>query len=151
MSINDYSFKYIYVVCYLKLRFYCTRFYSLVQSPILEILILVFQNNKNIKIIGFAFWVRLTFVRYRFVEHRHTFQPLSSSKWEVCNKPSIPWRWHPGCQNSEISDWKSEKCILEDLLLSQIIARKLNFALNFCTNCINEAIKKEVSRFFKIT
>ena len=29
----------------------------------------------------------------------HTFQPLSSSKQEVCNKPSISRRWHHGCQN----------------------------------------------------
>ena len=29
----------------------------------------------------------------------HTFQPPSSSEWEVCNIPSISQRWHHGCQN----------------------------------------------------
>ena len=55
VSINDHSFKYICVVCYLKLRFFA----SLVQSQISEILILKieillgFQNKTNIEIIGF--------------------------------------------------------------------------------------------------
>ena len=29
----------------------------------------------------------------------HTFQPPSSSKRNICNKPSISRRWHHGCQN----------------------------------------------------
>ena len=55
MSVNDYSLKYICEVYYLKLRFIA----SLIQSPILEILIvkiemlLLFQNKKIIEIIGF--------------------------------------------------------------------------------------------------
>ena len=57
-------------------------------------------------------------------------QPRSSSKRKVCNKSRISCRWHHVCQNFEVyALWKPEKCFLQDLLLSQIIPRKLNFAL----------------------
>ena len=55
VSINKFSFKYICVVCYLKVCFIA----SFGQSPISEILILeiemllVFQNKTNIEIIEF--------------------------------------------------------------------------------------------------
>ena len=66
-SINDYSFKYICLVCYLKLRFYCLtcsvmsnltspEFTTTRQSSeilILKIEMLEFQDKKNIEIIGF--------------------------------------------------------------------------------------------------
>ena len=68
VSINDYSIKYICLVCYIKLRFYCLTcsamsnltsadFTTTRQS--LEILIvkiemlLKFKDQKNIEIIGF--------------------------------------------------------------------------------------------------
>ena len=50
MSINDYSFKYICIVCYLKLRFHCLTS----EILILKIhMLLEFQNKTNIKIIEF--------------------------------------------------------------------------------------------------
>ena len=54
MSISNFSFKYICVVCYLILRFYClicsvTNFRDL----ILKIEMLVLQNKTNIEVIGF--------------------------------------------------------------------------------------------------
>ena len=54
-SINNFSFKYICAVRYLKLRFIA----SLADSPISEIvilkieMILAFQNKMNVEIIGF--------------------------------------------------------------------------------------------------
>ena len=64
MRINDYSFKYVCVVCYLKIRFYCLTFSAMSnlnqanfitpnQSPVIN-----------------AFWIRLRVVRYRFVKYR---------------------------------------------------------------------------------
>ena len=66
-SINDYSFKYICLACYLKLRFYCLTCSAMsnLTSPdftttrqsseilILKIEMLEFQDKKNIEIIGF--------------------------------------------------------------------------------------------------
>ena len=52
----------------------------------------------------------------------HTFQPSSSSKWEVYNKLSIFRRWHHGCEIFRFQTLgKPEKCTLQDLLLSQVI------------------------------
>ena len=59
MRINDYSFKYVCVVCYLKVGFYCLTFSAMSnfitpnQSPVIN-----------------AFWIRLRVVRYRFVKYR---------------------------------------------------------------------------------
>ena len=66
LSINDYSFKYICLVCYLKLRFYylpCSAsfeyswFHNTKQSSEILILkiemLLEFQNKTNTEIIGF--------------------------------------------------------------------------------------------------
>ena len=68
MRINDYSFKYVYVVCCLKIRFYCFTFSAIsnlnsadftTQNQSSEILILKiemlleFQNKRNSEIIGF--------------------------------------------------------------------------------------------------
>ena len=67
VSINDYSFKYICLACYLKLRFYCLTCSAMsnLTSPdftttrqsseilILKIEMLEFQDKKNIEIIGF--------------------------------------------------------------------------------------------------
>ena len=67
VSINDYSFKYICLACYLKLRFYCLTCSAMsnLTSPdftttrqsseilILKIETLEFQDKKNIEIIEF--------------------------------------------------------------------------------------------------
>ena len=68
VRINDYSLKYVCVVCCLKIRFYCLTFPAILnlnsldfttsnQSPEILILkiemLLDFQNKKNIEIIGF--------------------------------------------------------------------------------------------------
>ena len=67
VSINDYSFKYICLACYLKLPFYCLTcsaasnltspdFITTTQSSeilILKIEMLEFQDKKNIEILGF--------------------------------------------------------------------------------------------------
>ena len=67
MNINDYSFKYIYVVCYVKLyllphlfcnvEFEFSWFHNTEKSSeilLLEIeMLLKFQNKTNIEIIGF--------------------------------------------------------------------------------------------------
>ena len=67
MRINDYSFKYIWIVCCLKISFYCLTFsanvkfeFSLLHSTkqsseilILEIeMLLEFQNKTNIEMMG---------------------------------------------------------------------------------------------------
>ena len=61
-SINDYSFKYICLACYLKLRFYClicsamsnfTTTRQLSEILILKREMLEFQDEKKIEIIGF--------------------------------------------------------------------------------------------------
>ena len=57
-------------------------------------------------------------------------QAPSSSKQEVCNKHIVSRKWHHDCQKFGI--WglrKPEKYTLHDLLLSQIISRKVNVAL----------------------
>ena len=66
--INDYSFKHVRVVCFLKIRFYCLNFsvisnlnsvdFTTPNQPseilILKIeMLLEFQNKRNNKIIGF--------------------------------------------------------------------------------------------------
>ena len=86
VSINDNLFKYIWVVYYLKLIFYCltcsampnlnsANFTTQNSQSSEEILILKretlpeFQNKTNIKIIGFKLMhlgFALSFVRYRF-------------------------------------------------------------------------------------
>ena len=67
VSINDHSFKYICLACYLKLRFYCLTYSAMsnLTSPdftttrqsseilILKIEMLEFQDKKNIEIIEF--------------------------------------------------------------------------------------------------
>ena len=58
----------------------------------------------------------------------HTFQPPSSSKWEACNytpkvAPWLPKFWILG-------SLKAWKFTLQKLLFSEIIPRKLNFALS---------------------
>ena len=68
VRINDYSFKYVCVVCCLKIRFYCLTFSAIsnlnsadftTQNQSSEILILKiemlleFQNKRNSEIIGF--------------------------------------------------------------------------------------------------
>ena len=64
MRINDYSLKYVCVVCYLKIRFDCLTFSAMSnlnqanfitpnQSPVIN-----------------AFWIRFRVVRYRFVKYR---------------------------------------------------------------------------------
>ena len=67
VSINDHSFKYISLACYLKLRFYCLTYSAMsnLTSPdftttrqsseilILKIETLEFQDKKNIEIIEF--------------------------------------------------------------------------------------------------
>ena len=46
------------------------------------------------------------------ISHMHTFQPPSSSKREVCNKPGISWKLHHSCQNFRFrSLWKPENPI----------------------------------------
>ena len=55
VSINDYSFTYICIVCYLQLRFYCLTF-SVNDFKILILIIemvFVFQNKTIIKVFGF--------------------------------------------------------------------------------------------------
>ena len=75
MRINDYSFKYVCVVCYLEIRFYCLTFSAMSnlnkanfitpnQSPVIN-----------------AFWIRLRIVRYSFVKYRlvrYTFRFVKS-------------------------------------------------------------------------
>ena len=51
MSINDYLFKYICIVCYLKL-------------------ILKIKKYRNYWVLINAYWIRLRFVKYRFVRYR---------------------------------------------------------------------------------
>ena len=67
VSINDHSFKYICLACYLKLCFYCLTYSAMsnLTSPdftttrqsseilILKIEMLEFQDKKNIEIIEF--------------------------------------------------------------------------------------------------
>ena len=68
VRINDYSFKYVCIVCCLKIRFYCLTFSAmsnlnsadfttpnqLSEISILKIeMLLEFQNKTNIEIIGF--------------------------------------------------------------------------------------------------
>ena len=67
VSIKDYSFKYICLACYLKIRFCCLTLSAMLNltSPdftttrqsseilILKIEMLEFQDKKNIEIIGF--------------------------------------------------------------------------------------------------
>ena len=71
----------------------------------------------------------------RVTKHRkgpsHTLQSPSSSKQEVCNKPSISWSCHHGYQNFGFyALWKPTKCTLQDRLLSQMIPKQLNFTLS---------------------
>ena len=51
VSINDYLFKYICIVCYLKL-------------------ILKIKKYRNYWVLINAYWIRLRFVKYRFVRYR---------------------------------------------------------------------------------
>ena len=57
------------------------------------------QSLKNTKSVG---RLRVTKKGKQVKKKRRredTFQPSSSSKQDVCNKPSIFWSWHHGCEN----------------------------------------------------
>ena len=96
MSISNFSFRYICVICFVFIA-------SLGQSPISEILILklkillVFQNKTNIesyRVLINAFWIRLRFV-YRFVKYRlldthlDFLDTVILSKYFVCLKTCL--------------------------------------------------------------
>ena len=76
MSINYYLLKYIYLVCYLKLPFYCLTCSVIhivfVQRFLKTEMLLEFQNKTNIEFFGFelTIWIHLRFFRYRFAKHR---------------------------------------------------------------------------------
>ena len=97
MRINNYSFKYVCVLCCLKIDFYCLTFSAMLnlnsadfttpnQSSEILILktemLLEFQNKTNIwnywAVIN-TFWIRLRIVRYRFVKYRFIRYTLKTS------------------------------------------------------------------------
>ena len=107
MRTSDYSFKYVCVVCWLKIRFYCLTFSAMsnlnsadftAPNQSSEILILKiemlleFQNMTNINnwVLINAFCICLRIVKYRFVKYRcfsYTFRFVRYSilsKYFVC-------------------------------------------------------------------
>ena len=60
----------------------------------------------------------------------HTFQPPSSSKWELCIRSSISQRLHHGGLWILVSLNNPFSYILQELLLYQIILRKMNITLS---------------------
>ena len=67
-----------------------------------EIYFYVFHKLPNYYILHLKHKKRFAMVEIIFVQYCcHTFQPPSSSKREVCNKPTISPRCHHGCQNVE--------------------------------------------------
>ena len=89
MRINDDSFKYVCVVGYLKIRFYCLTFSAMSNLNYAN-----FITPNQSPVIN-AFWIRFRVVRYRFVKYRlvrNTFRFVKSrdkykdipSKYYVC-------------------------------------------------------------------